>query len=99
PPPSPPPFPYTTLFRSEVTVEIRKAGATERGLVIFEGLDHRAHGAVEHQDALAGSREQGGSLLGNKDGHRIRRLSVRQPGECPADRKSTRLNSSHSQIS
>ena len=50
----------------DVAVEIRKARAAKRGLVIFEALDHGAHGAVEHQDALAGGREQGGSLVGNR---------------------------------
>ncbi len=44
-------------------MEIRKALAAKRGLVIFETLDHGAHGTVEHQDAVAGSREQGGSLF------------------------------------
>ena len=46
----------------DVAVEILEALAAERGLVIFQALDHGAHGAVEHQDAFAGGREQGGSL-------------------------------------
>ncbi len=46
----------------EVAVKILETFAAERGLVIFEALDHGAHGAVEHQDALAGCREQSGSL-------------------------------------
>jgi len=28
----------------------------------LQALDHRAHGAVEHQDAFAGGREQSGTL-------------------------------------
>ena len=46
-------------------MEILETFAAKRRLVIFEGLDHGAHGAVEHQDALAGGREQSGSLGGN----------------------------------
>ena len=53
------------VVAADVAVEIRKARAAERGLVILQGLDHRAHGAVEHQDAFAGGGEQSGSLRRN----------------------------------
>ena len=33
-------------------MEIRKTFAAKRSLVILQALDHGAHGAVEHQDAL-----------------------------------------------
>ena len=47
-------------------MEILEALAAKRRLVILQALDHGAHGAVEHQDAFAGGREQGGSLGGNR---------------------------------
>ena len=43
-------------------MEIGKTLAAKRGFVILQALDHGAHGAVEHQDALAGGGEQGGTL-------------------------------------
>ena len=69
----------------DVAMEIRKSLAAERGLVELQALDHGSHGAVEHQDAFAGSREQGGSFRGHGHGHRIRRLSVRHWDGCPAN--------------
>ena len=77
------------VVAADIAMEVRKALAAKRGLVILQALDHGAHGAVEHQDAFAGGGEQGGSLrrnLGrNRDTHRIRRLSVRHWGGCPAN--------------
>jgi hypothetical protein len=69
----------------EVAVEIRITRAAKRSLVIFEALDHGAHGAVEHQDALAGRREQGNSFRRDWNGHRIKRLSGRPAGEYRAN--------------
>ncbi len=43
----------------DVAVEILEALAAEGGFVELQALDHRAHGAVEHQDALAGGRRAG----------------------------------------
>ena len=40
------------MVAPDVAVEVLEALAAERRLVEFEALDHRAHGAVEHQDAL-----------------------------------------------
>ena len=40
-----------------------KALAAEGGLVELVALDHRAHGAVDDQDALGGSRLQRGDAL------------------------------------
>ncbi len=48
-------------------MEILETFAAKRRFVVFEALNHGAHGAVEHQDA------------------RIKRLSVRHWGECPAN--------------
>ena len=54
------------VVAADVAMEIRKARAAKRGLVILQALDHGAHGAVEHQDAFAGGGEQGGSLGRNQ---------------------------------
>ena len=72
------------VVAADVAMEIRETLAAKRGLVILQALDHGAHGAVEHQDAFAGGREQGGSLGRNRHGHRIRRLSVRHCGRMPS---------------
>src|SRR5207245_2321790 len=50
------------IVAADVAVKIPKALATEGSLVICEGLDHGAHGAVEHQNAFAGGRQQKSSL-------------------------------------
>src|SRR6185369_3312814 len=50
-------------------MEVLEALAAERGLVELEVLDHRAHGAVEHENALTGGFEQCSSLGGNGYGH------------------------------
>ena len=78
------------VVATDVAVKIRKTRATKRSLVILQALDHGAHGAVEHQNAFAGCRQQGGSLrrnlLGRRlCGHRIKRLSVRHWDGCPRD--------------
>src|SRR2546430_8401002 len=77
-------FPYTTLFRS--------VGA-QRVLETREGDGFAADGD------LGGRRWMNGAKIGRRrDGRR--HLSVRdEPDEHRQDRKSTRLNSSHSQIS
>ena len=73
------------VVAAQVAMEILETLAAKRGLVIFQRLDHGAHGAVEHQDALARQRKQIGSFRGNRHGHRIKRLSARRSGECRAD--------------
>src|SRR2546430_13216354 len=85
-------FPYTTLFRSR-GVHLRDGGGGERGLI--EGVEHlRERPSVGALDRLAG------------DGARKRRHAILQLGQLvgdirrqQVDRKSTRLNSSHSQNS
>src|SRR3712207_8584511 len=67
-------FPYTTLFRSELDIEVRRGrqgslGARQHGACLVKLVSHRP--ALDHRDV--------GSRL--------------------VDRKSTRLNSSHANIS
>ena len=66
-------------------MEVDKALPPKRGFVILQGLDHGAHGAVEHQNALAGGGEQGGTLWRNRNTHLIKRPSVRHWDGCPAN--------------
>ena len=73
------------VIASDIAMEIRKTLPSKCGLVVLEALNHGAHGAVEHQNALAGGGEQGGSLRRNRNIHRIRRLSVRHWDGCPAN--------------
>ncbi len=54
-------------------MEVLEALAAEGGLVELEVLDHRAHGAVEHENAFARGVEEGGSLGGSGYGHLILR--------------------------
>src|SRR5690554_7397414 len=91
-PPTPTPFPYTTLFRSADT---RK---TTPGLRAFERYAVRMGGGHNHRDSL-------GSAVMIKDNHiaaaggiepAVERARSRAPH---TDRKSTRLNSSHVRIS
>src|SRR2546430_10629419 len=87
-------FPYTTLFRSRIELR-RFAGQHRRGL--------RAVAAALRRDArpgevVASARRNldGAGVTGAADEARERHGVV---GAAALDRKSTRLNSSHSQIS
>src|SRR5690606_40330427 len=93
--PSPPLFPYTTLFRSQIATRMRldaaRKAAEERGQQIIARLQ-----AGETWEAL---QADGIESVGA-------RLVTRQDGIAPPavlrealDRKSTRLNSSHVKIS
>src|SRR3712207_7903443 len=85
-------FPYTTLFRSDVG---RLRGPGQRGVEVGDVED------VVAAERLAGLGERpvGDELLAVADAHRrggrdgLQRLAADQ------DRKSTRLNSSHANIS
>src|SRR5256886_5186212 len=77
-------FPYTTLFRSRA-----RAGGT-RGAAAIRGESHAAPGATRERGPGPGRRR--GRLGAALDPRRRSAASGR-------DRKSTRLNSSHSQIS
>src|SRR3712207_6861309 len=76
-------FPYTTLFRSQDE------------LVVLGHLLREAHAAVAEDAALAVDRDQRREL------ERLAEVALRldEAGRPRADRKSTRLNSSHANIS
>src|SRR2546430_4550972 len=83
-------FPYTTLFRSDQsrTVMLEATRDVEPRLArIFREIE---------KPARADLRREG--FAENKQRHE-RSLAVRYKGQSFEDRKSTRLNSSHSQIS
>src|SRR5205085_10868846 len=96
PPPRPPPFPYTTLFRSNApadraalwredapfVIDIRDDGAGE-----YFKLTHRPDVVVDVQDVQL------------HDRHLLLTAHIPDRAGAVGDRKSTRLNSSHSQIS
>src|SRR5206468_13114403 len=95
-PPSSPPFPYTTLFRSlrgEVLRAVAEADLVERGQPALAPLP-APQPRVEHRQLDVaddrGAREKIERLEDEPD------ALVADPGQ---DRKSTRLNSSHDQIS
>src|SRR5205814_8462569 len=95
PPPSPPLFPYTTLFRSEYALEARHQFASlvardKRWLVAPAQADeHRV--VIVHWDPGAVVQMRGELSL-----RRLRPERQHEIGEAPiGDRKSTRLNSSH----
>src|SRR5688572_31801049 len=93
PPPRSTLFPYTTLFRSQAGIEDRRerldaVDETGAGLADEAGRVECPRGAAFQPVML---RDEGTALLG-------RPLGVVPAGR-DQDRKSTRLNSSHSQIS
>src|SRR2546421_9288936 len=83
PPPRSTLFPYTTLFRSRLAVDL----GTSDDLVRRHELPARAEYEAGHLVRAVDRSEGGGHLA----------ATVRP--ECDVDRKSTRLNSSHDQIS
>src|SRR5688572_32210729 len=86
-------FPYTTLFRSRHG-GIAEGALEEQGCVIEADVER----AIDEERRYVGDREIAGPKEAQGD-QGIRPLQ-HQPGERDAaDRKSTRLNSSHSQIS
>src|SRR5689334_23950670 len=89
PPPSSTLFPYTTLFRSPRDHEEDESDADADLVDERAGQQrHPRHGGQE----LAGARETGAVAV---VGHDL----LRRRGQELGDRKSTRLNSSHSSIS
>src|SRR5690606_39512538 len=98
-PPSTPPFPYTTLFRSlfcnqDVTgpdLPLQRLAVEETELLAVRFLERVDERKILHRrradadlHARCGEGDGGGSVDG---------------GDCVQDRKSTRLNSSHVKIS
>src|SRR5699024_12323992 len=93
--PLPPPFPYTTLFRSQlaagaVDVVPHFPAAGGGDMALLEGFQKAADGALVHGAQAA--------LLDLGQGDEVH-MAVQPPqagGQLPGvDRKSTRLNSSH----
>src|SRR5206468_13062532 len=98
-PPAPPPFAYTTLFRSFAAGEHRleDAGRVD-GTFGSTGTDERVDLVDEHDDVAAGA-----DLLEHLLQALFEVTAVAAAGdkrtEVKRDRKSTRLNSSHDQNS
>src|SRR5205085_12580475 len=92
PPPSSTLFPYTTLFRSKPFVGDRAYDATQ----------HLLNCERRMRDDPIGTISRFADLL-ELEGARVRlwvfARTAAEPGDYWEDRKSTRLNSSHSQIS
>src|SRR2546430_4618788 len=93
-PPRSPPFPYTPLFRSEGRARLlqRTRGAREQGVgdVLLEARLH---------DEDTRTLEIARIAIGHVFGGGAARLGHDPISSVGVDRKSTRLNSSHSQIS
>src|SRR3712207_8128547 len=90
-PPRPPPFPYTTLFRSIVPDRQREGGAG--GLRARESVILSPSGIT----GLPVRRAHGAQPRRRDDRERIQGMPHRFTDHL--DRKSTRLNSSHANIS
>src|SRR5205085_9478906 len=98
-PPRSPLFPYTTLFRSDAERQhqLDASGAAIKAEV--DNADIALRSAIAQRDALAAQ------LLELKNGSRREEKAqaaaraAEQTASEKLDRKSTRLNSSHSQIS
>src|SRR2546430_12202432 len=94
--------PYTTLFRSAGGMRVVGLGGVA---VVFHAPDAAAVGNPDHdgqRDAAPGPvpqlRQMAGDLLEGWIGERVE-LHLHDGPQAVQDRKSTRLNSSHSQIS
>src|SRR5699024_12535396 len=94
PPPRPTLFPYTTLFRS------RHRGQSLTARTVRAGRDDHVSGRdqseVDELWALGRSINEDDVV---PPGHGLQRLGESRTREVAADRKSTRLNSSHVSIS
>src|SRR5206468_11646323 len=91
PPPIAPLFPYTTLFRSFEGMAASAGENLYAHLALLNALDLRLRGA---EIVVAGEDERANELLAA-----ARKLAFFDRVVLRADRKSTRLNSSHDQIS
>src|SRR5688572_4860429 len=92
-PPSSTLFPYTTLFRSEV-VRLDPLRCPRKAQVLREGMERgvrllRAGGVLRERVRRVLRRQR----------HELPRRAPLRRADVDPDRKSTRLNSSHSQIS
>src|SRR5206468_12133091 len=87
-PPPPPLFPYTTLFRSFHTVDVQTRALAQTLHTDKRGATVQAHTLTTWQQ------------LGLPNGLQLDNDAAFNGGyKVPRDRKSTRLNSSHDQIS
>src|SRR3712207_9431601 len=89
-------FPYTTLFRSQARRLDDRAAATGRFLRAGRGPPPSASGATPTSDRRE---EEPPARLIADIGSALRRPHGGQQPEGAGDRKSTRLNSSHANIS
>src|SRR5205085_6292268 len=95
PPPNPTPFPYTTLFRSrEISTHRMAAEEPAPESVRIGGTAHARRGVYL---ALRGRRQRAADV--GRHGAHADDEGLRAAADAARDRKSTRLNSSHSQIS
>src|SRR3712207_9113534 len=89
-------FPYTTLFRSNLDLGTRVIG------VSFGDFDTHANQAGRHDELLARFDRAVDALFATLDPRwsgRVTVMTMSEFGRRPSDRKSTRLNSSHANIS
>src|SRR5206468_5439592 len=99
PPPSPPPFPYTTLFRSRVTIAPQLVRLTFHAAIREVLDDYRMNRKRSLVDVQRHLRLHLAPFFGRRRMAAITTADVRRYVARRQDRKSTRLNSSHDQIS
>src|SRR5207245_3284509 len=98
PPPTPTPFPYTTLFRSAdvgLRADVAGQGAGSTTAAVDATASTGIIVAAWHRSA--GALRRSGSFQPGRCPYRVLRNAIR--AFLSADRKSTRLNSSHGSIS
>src|SRR5207244_12057548 len=95
--PSPPPFPYTTLFRSDPAGAAISIDGKETGKLTPASLPLPAgtHMIVLHKQGFV----EINNTVSVADGQSYTYANTLQPLPAAQDRKSTRLNSSHQIIS
>src|SRR2546430_8215576 len=94
-PPSSTLFPYTTLFRSEGAQRVDLEGSAA-GIV---SADQAAAVRAKFEKAEAARAKEWETALAKRQRQKKQSGTVQKSPAAPVDRKSTRLNSSHSQIS
>src|SRR5690606_40152157 len=97
PAPLPPPFPYTTLFRSQHAAPVPARNLLTRALRLTVLAEFHEDGRQRHQLRAIGKVTRLEDLLPIKEACRLYEAFLDPIS--PGDRKSTRLNSSHVKIS